>query len=173
MHLSTQDNLFAATSFHVKTVLLWLFPYVPRWFVPLPILPDYPSAKLWCFSHIYFNNDINADTAFELNKELREVENKIKLLTLTLGIEKQPIYLHLTTNGGIIYSAMSIIDCIKSLSVPVYTVIDGYVASAGTLISLAGEKRYMFENSYMLMPKNLQLYLCLQNKQLPRVQTVH
>ena len=68
------------------------------------------------FNHIYFNNDINADTAFELNKELREVENKIKLLTLTLGIEKQPIYLHLTTNGGIIYSAMSIIDCIKSLS---------------------------------------------------------
>ena len=103
------------------------------------------------FSHIYFNNDINADTAFELNKELREVENKIKLLTLTLGIEKQPIYLHLTTNGGIIYSAMSIIDCIKSLSVPVYTVIDGYVASAGTLISLAGEKRYMCENAYMLI----------------------
>jgi len=103
------------------------------------------------FYHIYFNNDINPDTAFELNKELREVANKINILSITLGIDKQPIYLHLTTDGGTIYSAMSIIDCIKSLSVPVYTVIDGYVASAGTLISLAGEKRYMCENAYMLI----------------------
>lgn len=103
------------------------------------------------FTHIYFNNDINPDTAFELNKELRQVENKINMLCFSLGIEKQPIYLHLTTDGGVIYSAMSIIDCIKSLSVPVYTVIDGYVASAGTLISLAGEKRYMCENAYMLI----------------------
>lgn len=103
------------------------------------------------FTHIYFNNDINPDTAFELNKELRQVENKINMLCVSLGVDKQPIYLHLTTDGGVIHSAMSIIDCIKSLSVPVYTVIDGYVASAGTLISLAGEKRYMCENAYMLI----------------------
>jgi ATP-dependent protease ClpP protease subunit len=103
------------------------------------------------FAHIYFNNDINPDTAFELNKELRQVENKINMLSISLGIDKQPIYLHLTTDGGVIYSAMSIIDCIKSLSVPVYTVIDGFVASAGTLIALAGEKRYMCENAYMLI----------------------
>jgi ATP-dependent protease ClpP protease subunit len=68
-----------------------------------------------------------------------------------LGVEKQPIYLHLTTDGGLIYSAFSVIDCIKSLSVPVYTVIDGFVASAGTLISLAGEKRFMCENAYLLI----------------------
>lgn len=112
------------------------------------------SANTYIYSnltHIYFNNDINPDTAFELNKELRQVENKINMLSISLGIEKQPIYLHLTTDGGVIYSAMSIIDCIKSLSVPVYTVIDGFVASAGTLIALAGEKRYMCENAYILI----------------------
>lgn len=103
------------------------------------------------FNHIYFNNDITSDSAFELNKELRNVETKIKTVSSTLGVEKQPIYLHLTTDGGLIYSAFSIIDCIKSLSVPVYTVIDGFVASAGTLISLAGEKRYMCENAYLLI----------------------
>ena len=103
------------------------------------------------FNHIYFNNDITTDSAFELNKELRSVETKIKTLSVSLGIDKQAIYLHLTTDGGLIYSAFSVIDCIKSLSVPVYTVIDGFVASAGTLISLAGEKRFMCENAYLLI----------------------
>jgi len=103
------------------------------------------------FNHIYFNNDINSDSAFELCKELRNMETKIKTLSATLNIEKQAIYLHITTDGGLIYSAFSIIDCIKSLSMPVYTIVDGFVASAGTLISLAGEKRYMCENAYMLI----------------------
>lgn len=103
------------------------------------------------FNHIYFNNDITPDTAFELNKELRGVEMKIKNVSTTLNIKSEPIYLHLTTDGGFIYSALSIIDCIESLSLPVYTVIDGFVASAGTLISLAGEKRFMCKNAYMLI----------------------
>lgn len=103
------------------------------------------------FNHIYFNNDITTDSAFELNKELRAVESKIKTLSVSLGIKTEPIYLHLTTDGGLIYSALSIIDCIKNLTLPVYTVIDGFVASAGTLISLAGEKRFMNKNAYMLI----------------------
>lgn len=103
------------------------------------------------FNHIYFNNDITRDSAFELNNELRNVETKIKTLSANLNIEKQPIYLHITTDGGYIYSAFSIIDCIKSISVPVYTIVDGFVASAGTLICLAGKKRYMCENAYMLI----------------------
>lgn len=103
------------------------------------------------FNHIYFNNDITSDSAFNLNNELRSTENKIKIFSATYNIPLQPIYLHLTTDGGLIYSAFSVIDCIKSLSVPVHTIIDGFVASAGTLISLAGEKRYMNKNSYMLI----------------------
>jgi len=103
------------------------------------------------FNHIYFNNDITSDSVFELCKEIRNVEMKIKTLSTTLNIDKNPIYLHITTNGGCIYSAFSVIDCIKTLSVPLYTIVDGFVASAGTLISLAGEKRYMCENAYMLI----------------------
>ena len=121
--------------------------------IKLPILfqknsNNYINTNL---NHIYFNNDINSDSAFELCKELRNMEAKIKTLSVALNIEKQAIYLHITTDGGLIYSAFSIIDCIKSLSIPVYTIIDGFVASAGTLISLAGEKRYMCKNAYMLI----------------------
>ena len=111
-----------------------------------------PNSYIYSnFNHIYFNNDITSDTAFELNKELRKVQITIKTISASLNIEPEPIYLHLTTNGGEIYSALSIIDCIKSLTIPLYTVIDGFVASAGTLISISGEKRYMTKNSYMLI----------------------
>lgn len=116
------------------------------------IINKTPNSYIYSnFNHIYFNNDITTETAFELNKEIRNVQIKIKTISVSLGIEEQPIYLHLTTDGGNIHSALSIIDCISSLTIPLYTVIDGYVASAGTLISIMGEKRYMTKNSYMLI----------------------
>jgi ATP-dependent protease ClpP protease subunit len=111
-----------------------------------------PNSYIYSnFNHIYFNNDITTDTAFELNKELRKVQTQVKTISASLNLEPQPIYLHLTTNGGDIYSALSIIDCIESLTIPLYTVIDGFVASAGTLISIMGKKRFMTANSYMLI----------------------
>jgi len=118
----------------------------------LPLSFSKGSSSIYSnFNHIYFNNDITTDSCFELMKELRSVETKVLTVSITSKIEKQPIYLHLTTDGGLIHSAFSVIDCIKNLSVPVYTVADGIVASAGTLIFLAGEKKYMCENAYMLI----------------------
>jgi ATP-dependent protease ClpP protease subunit len=102
-------------------------------------------------NHIYFNSDIDSNSAFNLNKELRTMEIKLKTMSVSLNIKQMPIYLHLTTNGGSIHSALSIIDCMNSISVPIYTVIDGYVASAGTLISVSGAKRFIGKNAYILI----------------------
>jgi ATP-dependent Clp endopeptidase proteolytic subunit ClpP len=98
-------------------------------------------------NHIYFNDEINNNTAFKLNNALRLMETKLK----SLNIDNIPIYLHLTTNGGIIHSAFNIIDCMNSITLPIYTVIEGFVASAGTLISVCGEKRYIGKNAYVLI----------------------
>ena len=102
-------------------------------------------------NHVFFNDGITFDTAFALNKELRIVAQRLQLISLMHGTEQQPIYLHLTTNGGDIYAAFSVIDTMKQLHMPVYTVIDGFVASAGTLISTAGDKRFISKNAYMLI----------------------
>lgn len=103
------------------------------------------------YNHVYFNDDISFDTAFVLNKELRETSKKIMATSASLGIPKQPIYLHITSHGGAVHAAFSVIDCISQLPVSVHTVVDGFAASAATLISLAGEKRYMTPNAYMLI----------------------
>jgi len=103
-------------------------------------------------NHIYFNDDITSDTAFTLKKELQKLDSSIRSKSIIEDLENtQPIYLHLTTNGGCIHSALSVVDCIENLKTPVYTVIEGYVASAGTIISIHGQKRYITRNSYILI----------------------
>jgi len=102
-------------------------------------------------NHIYFNRDIDHTSASNLNTALRDLELKLKKEFLSFNIDPVPIYLHLTTNGGVIHAAFSVVDCMNSLSLPVYTVVDGYVASAGTLISVSGKKRYIGKNAYILI----------------------
>ena len=103
-------------------------------------------------NHLYFSSDITPASAFTLCKYLRSLELKLKMESITMSSGVKPeIYLHITTNGGCIYSAFSIIDCFKSLSFPVNTVIDSNVSSAGTIISIHGDKRYICSNSYVLI----------------------
>jgi ATP-dependent protease ClpP protease subunit len=119
--------------------------------IPL-LFPKLGSKTIYSYlNHVYFNDDITYDTIFSLNKELRSTEARLKTTATALDIDPQPIYLHLTTHGGCIHAAFSAVDCIEQLSLPVYTIVDGFVASAGTLISLSGEKRYMTANAYMLI----------------------
>ena len=117
-----------------------------------PIIHKVIGTSVYCQSnHIYFNSCIDSDSAFNINKELRNMEQRLKTTSNYLGIKPLPIYLHLTTNGGSIHSAFCIIDCMNSISLPIYTIVDGYVASAGTLISVHGKKRYIGKNAYMLI----------------------
>ena len=102
-------------------------------------------------NHLYFSCDITPKSAFTLCKNLRTLEIKLKMENFNSSNIKPEIYLHITTNGGCIYSAFSIIDCFKSLSIPVNTVIDSNVSSAGTIISIHGNKRYICPNSYVLI----------------------
>ncbi len=122
---------------------------------------------------IHFNSNINPRTISELIEKLHELESNIlrqkKKLKRKLSdfldnkkneefadafdveIEAKPITLYITSNGGYVYQAFSAIDTIRRLKVPVHTVCKGFVASAGTLLSLAGKKRSITENSYMLI----------------------
>lgn len=102
-------------------------------------------------NHVHFCDEITEDTAFALCRELRHMETKLAAMVQPLKIPPPPIYLHLNTPGGSIHAAFAVVDCIEALGLPVYTICEGFVASAGTLISLAGEKRYITRNGYMLI----------------------
>jgi len=78
---------------------------------------------------------------------LTDVEKKI----VDLKITPKPISLFLTTYGGSIYAAMKVVDIMNTLKVDVHTIVSGYVASAGTLLSMAGKKRYISKHAFMLI----------------------
>ena len=119
---------------------------------------------------IYFNGKINNKSMPALIKELTNMEQKINKKikkirkkieeyeksddnddTCEIKITTQPIKLHITTYGGTVYDVFTVIDTIKNMKVDVHTICKGIVASAGTLLSLAGKRRYITENSYMLI----------------------
>tara|TARA_B110000114_G_C14720467_1_gene249056 strand:- start:56 stop:523 length:468 start_codon:yes stop_codon:yes gene_type:complete len=62
-----------------------------------------------------------------------------------------PIHLHIQSGGGTLMPTFFVCDIIKSLDTPVYIFIDGFVASAASLISVCGSKRYMTKHSFMLI----------------------
>ena len=101
---------------------------------------------------IYFYSDVGEKEALELNKILRHMDIEMEFLARRLGLsEPPPIKLHIHSPGGSFFSALSIVDTIKSCRSPVHTYIDGFAASAATLISVVGKKRFATPNSFMLI----------------------
>jgi ATP-dependent protease ClpP protease subunit len=70
---------------------------------------------------------------------------------INVDIKPKPIKLYITSNGGYVYQVFGAIDTIQNMEIPVHTFCKGMVASAGTLLSLSGKKRYITPNSYMLI----------------------
>ena len=101
---------------------------------------------------VWFYAGVNKPNVLELNKTLKMVTSKNLTLQHDLGLEERiPIKLHINSGGGLIVAGVSGMDAILRNSVPVHTVVDGFCASAATFMSVAGHKRSITENSFMLI----------------------
>ena len=74
-----------------------------------------------------------------------------KILAEMYNNKINPIHLHIQSYGGSLLDTFPVVDTIERSDVPIYTYIDGYAASAATLISVCGSKRYIGQNSIMLI----------------------
>ena len=104
-------------------------------------------------NHVYFYSEVSRDSVFNLNAHLREAAKFVHTMAFELNVNVKhiPVYLHINSYGGSLYDAYAVVDTIKNLRVPVYSVIDGCAASAGTIISVVCDKRFIGENAYMLI----------------------
>jgi len=102
-------------------------------------------------NHIYFYAEVDRQNIFELIELIRKCELDNIVFAHKTCVEDIPIYLHISSYGGLLFDAFTAIDVIQSCKVPVYTIIDGPTASAGTIISVVGSKRFMRPNAYMLI----------------------
>ena len=95
---------------------------------------------------IYFYSPLTEESALDLEKKL------LALNTINIRQEKgNPIHLHIQSFGGSLFHTLYLVDLIQKLETPVYTYVDGFSASAGTLLSVVGKKRFISKHSIMLI----------------------
>ncbi len=103
-------------------------------------------------NHIYFYNGVYREAVLELNKELRIKSSLLLTNSQILDLsEPIPIYLHINSGGGSVLDGFAAMDEILKCKVPVNTIVDGACASAATLMSVVGNKRYINEHALMLI----------------------
>ena len=102
-------------------------------------------------NRIYFYCQVGDYEALELNRLIRRLDIEMKYLSNRLECKSVLIHLHIHSPGGSVFAGLSIVDCIKSCKTDVYTYVDGSAASAATMISMSGKKRFISKNSFMLL----------------------
>ena len=102
-------------------------------------------------NHIYYNSDVTKKSIFDLCQAINSLALDNIVMAAQMNIKEIPIYLHINSNGGSVFAAFTAIDVIQNCKVPVYTVIEGASASAATIMSVVGVKRFIRPNGYMLI----------------------
>lgn len=108
-------------------------------------------------NHIYFYCDVNKKNILELNKAIFTLNKtlisfkKTSQLEYDVDVNNLVIYLHINSFGGYVTDAFSGVDAIISSQIPIYSIIEGYVASAATFLSIVCNKRYITKHSSVLI----------------------
>lgn len=109
------------------------------------------------------------DEVYEENLKQRKIilnqqidENVVETVTMQIlkwntedvGIIKegrQPIKIYINSVGGDVFNGLNLCDIIKNSITPVHGIVMGYAYSMGGVIFLSTHKKYMFENSSLLI----------------------
>ncbi len=111
---------------------------------------DYNNNEYFLYS------DISVQTVMSILKFIKNAEKRWKAFLsdysdLVENAEPKPLKIYINSNGGEIFAAIPLIDAIKNCTIPVHTYVEGIAASAASLISMAGHKRFITKNSFMLI----------------------
>lgn len=70
---------------------------------------------------------------------------------MTVKNAELPISIYINSFGGDVYSGFGLFDFIQSLQVEVHIYVVGCAMSAASIILMAGDHRYMYENSKLML----------------------
>ena len=92
-------------------------------------------------NNIYFSGPLTDESIFAITSQLVAMQYR----------ENSVINLHIKSQGGSLLPTLGLVDIIRTSDVPINTFIDGYVASAATLISIVGANRFINKHGVMLI----------------------
>ena len=103
-------------------------------------------------NNIFFYSTVSRPKILKLNKAMINLQNNLNSRALAFNSDKpESIRLHINSYGGSVFAGLAAVDYILTSKVPVETIVEGCAASAATLMSVVGSKRYMHRNSCMLV----------------------
>lgn len=102
-------------------------------------------------NNIFFYGDVTKENVAKLNKLIKTLEKKILTACIEFNLKIPDVYLFIHSDGGCVFSGLSAMNHISSSRLNINTVIDGFVASAATFLSIAGKRRYIMPYSTVLI----------------------
>ena len=104
----------------------------------------------------YLYSDITVNSVMGLLKFIKNAEKRwnnflLENFDIVEKAEPKPLKIYINSEGGEIFAAIPLIDAITNSKIPIHTYIEGIAASAASLISMSGHKRYITTNSFMLI----------------------
>jgi ATP-dependent protease ClpP protease subunit len=99
---------------------------------------------------INFYSPVTTETCMILSNMLKSYDVKSKELEFVYDY-RIPIKLHMQSIGGELMPTFYVCDLIQQLDTPVHIYIDGYVASAASIIAVCGDKRFITKHSTILI----------------------
>lgn len=122
----------------------------------LGIGADEPSNLDQSPNEYYLYSDISTSSVMGLLKFIKSAERRwndfmLENYDIVEKAEPKPLKIYINSEGGEIFAAIPLIDAITNSKIPIHTYIEGIAASAASLISMAGHKRFITPNSFMLI----------------------
>jgi ATP-dependent Clp protease protease subunit len=104
----------------------------------------------------YLYSDISISSVMGLLKFIKNAEKRwnnflLENFDIVEKAEPKPLKIYINSEGGEIFAAIPLIDAITNSKIPIHTYIEGIAASAASLISMSGHKRFISKNSFMLI----------------------
>lgn len=107
------------------------------------MIPEAPRLSVDRIGRIiFFFAEITDETVCEAIKLFQIIQDESV---------KKPIQFYLNSPGGSVYSGLALYDYILSCQAPVVTIGTGIVASMGVIVLLAGQKRYITQNTRLMV----------------------
>ena len=103
-------------------------------------------------NHIYLYQGISPKSMMEMGVAIKSISQQIINMVTDLGLSQAPaIHLHINSGGGCAFSGLAGASHILDSDIPVFTYVEGSAASAATILSCVGAKRFITEHSFMLI----------------------
>lgn len=113
---------------------------------------DYYGNLTTAENHIYFYQEVTPKTIMKLGLAIKSIEQQLINLATNLSLSQVPaIHLHINSGGGCAFSGLAGAGHILKSQIPVFTYVEGNAASAATIMSCVGAKRFITEHSFMLI----------------------